>query len=246
MTRRDRPETPQQVEVVELMSAETPPLAVLQSRAGHSWWAFLLPRARPNGAEQWRIARSVLDEALSGAEWDELEELSKQPAVASRPGAPRDLCLETATGSDPDGVPWTDLIEVDVSRTGVMRVRRTRRRYPTRPRTWTEVHWDTRAAGLPPTGFRPLELSAFGSQRQVDGLDRFLHGQGIVPENALDEMFSPDRGRVPTGRDLSAPAGVSFWGRDAGETWQVTIGPTGHLRIIRSRTHPGPEKPFLS
>lgn len=235
MTARNRPVTPQRVEVVELTSAETPPLTALQPRAGHSWWAFLLPLTRPDGAERWRIVRSVLGDALTGAEWDELEELSKEPGVVLRPGAPRDLRLETAIGSDPDGVPWAEMIEVDVSTTGVVRVRRTRRRFLARPRSRTHVLWDTRAAGLPPTDFRPLELFALGSQSQVDDLGRFLRAQGIVPEDALDEMFIPDRGRVPTGRDESAPSGVSFSGRHADEMWRVTVGPSGHLRIGRLR-----------
>lgn len=221
------------VEDLELDSATTPPLTALQP-VRRSWRAFLSPRVRPSGAHRWSTARSALDGALSEDQWRELKELSNRDILHSDRGAPHAMRLETARGSDSDGVPWAELLVVDVSDTGVLRIRRVRRRFVDWLRVRVDVLHDTRAEGLPPTDFDVRELHALGSQRHVDDLDRYLADQGVVPRGALEEMFIPDRGRVPTGRDQSDPSGVSFSGSESGATWWATVGPTGHVRVHRS------------
>jgi hypothetical protein len=190
-------------------------------------------RPRPDGPTRWRIARDLLGDALTPAEWDEAEQLARRfdSGLSGRPGPQR---LATAAGSDDDGVRWSDLVDLDVHADGSMSVRRFRRRYVHGRAVRIDVLYDTRAEGMPPTDFDETDLHALGGQKQLDALFRFLRDQGIVPEAALYEMSWPDHGRVPTSTDPDQPPNCSFSGRDGLATWTVEVGAIGHLRITRA------------
>lgn len=191
--------------------------------------AALFGGRRP-GDERWRVVRSLAGDALRPDERDEAEALSDEPD---------DVRLVTTVGADEDGVRWSDLVDIGVDEAGVVRVRRFRRRYTGRTRVHVEVLLDTRAQGLPTTGFRPDELAALTPQRQVEALRRHIEGLGMVPATAIDAMFWPDHGRVPTGRDEDQGANTTFYGTADGVTYTVLVSGAGHLRIVR-------EEPFLS
>lgn len=214
----------------EMVSVSAPceQLAVARSRRGRLR-AALFGGRRP-GDERWQVVRSLVGDALRPDEWDEAEALSDEPDGVQ---------LVTTVGADEEGVRWSDLVDIGVDEAGVVQVRRFRRRSTGRTRVHMEVLLDTRAQGLPTTGFRPTELAALTPQRCVEALRRHIEGLGMVPATAIDAMFWPDHGRVPTGRDDDQGANTTFHGTAAGVVYTVLVSGAGHLRIVR-------EEPFLS
>ncbi|WIE64596.1 hypothetical protein DEI99_015400 [Curtobacterium sp. MCLR17_036] len=211
-------------DVDEVVSVSGPCEQLVVDRSLRGRLRAALSGGRPHGDERWQIVRSMAGNALQPGEWDEAEALSD---------GPDDVRLVTTIGADEDGVRWSDLVDIGVDDSGTLRVRRFRRRYVGRTRAHVEVLLDTRAQGQPPTEFRPTDLAALSSQRQVDALHRYVDGLALVPAPAVDAMFRLDRGRVPTGRDDDQGANTTFSGLAGHATYTVLVSGAGHVRITR-------------
>ncbi|OIH95285.1 hypothetical protein [Curtobacterium sp. MCBA15_001] len=196
--------------------------------ASASGWRRLLRGPAPSPREQWTTARSLLGDALTPAEWDEAERLSRRPPGTGRPSSVR---LVSGVGSDSDAIRWTDLIDLVLEADGAMRVRRFRRRYTGERRVHVEVLLDTRAEGLPATDLDPADLAAPGRQRQLDALWETV--RHVVTAEALHVMSWPDHGRVPTDHDDDQGPNTVFSASVDDASWSVLVSGVGHVRVTR-------------
>lgn len=196
--------------------------------------------ARWAAPERWTAVRATLGDVLTPAEWAEAEVLAGEvPTGRYQPSTHR---ITRAVGSDDEGIRWADLVDVAIEPDGTIRVRVFRRRYVERPGAPFDVVLDTRVEGLPPTEFRPGGLGMTTAQHQVPALWEYLRDHELVPDDAMQIMFWPDHGRVPTGSDDDQGSTTTFWGRADGATWTVLVSAAGHLRITRTQPQPSPDE----
>lgn len=196
--------------------------------------------ARWSAPERWTAVRATLGDVLTPAEWAEAEVLAGEvPTGSHQPSTHR---IARAVGWDDEGIRWADLVDVAIEPDGTIRVRVFRRRYVERPGAPCDVVLDTRVEGLPPTEFRPGGLGMTTAQHQVPALWEYLRDHELVPGDAMQIMFWPDHGRVPTGSDDDQGSTTTFWGRADGATWTVLVSAAGHLRITRTQPQPSPDE----